>query len=876
MAIPEKAFIDYVVLAGAYNWDPALTNQQHRQELMQFFQPDPNTTKSDIRDVLSECFGHKPDRFLRTGEERTKALELSQKAQEVYATIFADRAETVYNNLGHRPPEEVQKVFADMSRATQFAFRPGTSAEDLEFNNRLIDAASKFKQDPDPLRKILLDEVNKLREDLGLNDPENIKKLHSLSDAELVEAFPKYDRYLHLVAEVAEGGGKNVFTAEQHEELMKHEDMFSLNSTWQYRMNLMVNPYYADIKVDDLFAQNPDASKASEVIENMFGLSYDAPKHHLANLFESAQYLHNLGGVTLTYSLPLLNPALEGVFKNPAELTPYLSVNAPIVALGNDGEQYVISNKPVHHKIPTAQEYSEELLAAAVKADKWLLTGSKQFDTMMRAQKALNEARDEGVSAEQLQQLAKNLEKAAKEYLEYKDPDFKEYTGPSSVRGKNMREQSRLEAAGNILNYAKAQVESMPKLIEREAAAKQAAQQREEALKQDEAILRNAFDKNSGFLNFLDNLPAATSAALPRKVPTVDEKQKVKIDDAVMERMVTVPLVPQDQFSALCALACGSDKVHATIWRTKKVNGEAVMERKLFDVKGADGKVTQKMKEVKVKEKVVDLNRDPAGTFKAAMEAIVKGPDTLNALPKESNANAMITAAQSNAFHALQDGKFDELGKMVADGLKTNNDLMREQLGFTSTFSAGANLIGKALQAMDKNPALKEAVEKNLDPTQLQIAKGIKALGDMQADGLQAQLEVLNHLRLPGANLDDPAFRENVAKVCSMYGMSKQFAGKQVNLVNLANDPQYPKNITSALAQNQTLTNFIEGLKTKSLNDQFKAISTPKEMSKLFDAAAANAKQQVNQQNQPQIEFHLQAAQPQAAQPQQPQHSGPV
>ena len=69
MAIPEKAFIDYVVLAGAYNWDPALTNQQHRQELIQFFQPDPKVSKSDIRDILSKCFDHKPDRFLRTGEE---------------------------------------------------------------------------------------------------------------------------------------------------------------------------------------------------------------------------------------------------------------------------------------------------------------------------------------------------------------------------------------------------------------------------------------------------------------------------------------------------------------------------------------------------------------------------------------------------------------------------------------------------------------------------------------------------------------------------------------------------------------------------------------------------------------------------------------
>jgi hypothetical protein len=298
MAIPEKAFIDYVKFAGAYKWDPEKNNQQHRQELMQFFQPDPNITKSDIRDVLSECFGHKPDRFLRTGEERTKALDLSRKAQESLAAIFADRAETVYNNLDVRPREEVNKVYADLSRATQFAFRPGTSDEAIKFNNRLIDAASKFKQDPDPLRKILLDEVNKLREDLGLNDPENVKKLHSLTDAELVEAFPKYDRYLHLVAEIAEGGGKNVFTAEQHEELMKHQDAFSLNPVWQYRMTLIANPYYADVNVDDLFAQNLNSGIAFDAIQKEFGLDYDVAKlHHLTTLFNSNQFLHNLTSI---------------------------------------------------------------------------------------------------------------------------------------------------------------------------------------------------------------------------------------------------------------------------------------------------------------------------------------------------------------------------------------------------------------------------------------------------------------------------------------------------------------------------------------------------------------------------------------------------
>jgi ferritin-like metal-binding protein YciE len=334
-------------------------------------------------------------------------------------------------------------------------------------------------------------------------------------------------------------------------------------------------------------------------------------------------------------------------------------------------------------------------------------------------------------------------------------------------------------------------------------------------------------------------------------------------------------MIPQDQFSALCALACGSGEVYTAAMKNRKVNNEVQYTTREVKKIGKDGKEYVERIQEPIKDRVVTKNNNPDGTFKTAMEAIVKGTKVYDKIPDKDPLKVMILAAQSNVFYAVKVGRYNELGKMVADGLKTNNDLLRAQLGFNSTFSAGANLIGKALQAMDKNPALKEAVEKNLDPTQLQIAKGIKALGDMQADGLHAQLEVLNHLRLPGANLDDPAFKENVAKVCCMYGMSKQFAGQKVDLVNLANDPLYPKNITSALAKNQAVTNFIDGLKTKSIDDQFKAMSTPKEMSKLFDDSAVNARQQVNQQNQPQIQLQLQVTQPQAAQPQQTQQQIP-
>ena len=175
-------------------------------------------------------------------------------------------------------------------------------------------------------------------------------------------------------------------------------------------------------------------------------------------------------------------------------------------------------------------------------------------------------------------------------------------------------------------------------------------------------------------------------------------------------------VMAQEEFSALCALACGSGKVH-----------ETHMERAKGDTTGLKVEIVKRQIGDEVVEKayirVEKPNLDPKGTYETAIKGIVNGPKAINSLDKEHNSRKMITAAQSNMFHALKNKNYEEMGKMVADGLKMNNEMLNGQKGFTSTFCAGVDLINKAMQAMSKNEALKNAVEKNLDPSQLQIAK---------------------------------------------------------------------------------------------------------------------------------------------------------
>ena len=123
MAIPAKARINYVILASGYRWNPEFTNQQHQDELMEYFRLDPNVTKSSIRNVLEDCFDHKPDRFLRTSEERAKAQELTQKMQTFFAARIADRAEAYYKFMDNHP--EKRELFIRLSRSAQFALRLG-------------------------------------------------------------------------------------------------------------------------------------------------------------------------------------------------------------------------------------------------------------------------------------------------------------------------------------------------------------------------------------------------------------------------------------------------------------------------------------------------------------------------------------------------------------------------------------------------------------------------------------------------------------------------------------------------------------------------------------------------------------------------------
>ena len=597
-----------------------------------------------------------------------------------------------------------------------------------------------------------------------------------------------------------------------------------------------------------------------------------AQKNPLYQYILNADTIYSFNANGLWGHIAALKPELAHHFqdqKGKDALMMPLSTGAPFVATGSDGKDYVVTNKLVIDKVPTAEEYTRELLDRAVKADKWLLTGSKQFDNMMKANKALMEAREQNKPTGDLVNLSVKLEEAAKAYLEYKNVNLKMYMGHSSLHGKNAREQSRLEVAADLLTFAKAQsAVSIENYKAEEAAAKNAPKQQANAPASQPGGIQNAgkevenevqnqvqttspkaIAQNRARLSFTQDFAENAGKLLERTAPT----QEVEHNGVKKE----VNLMNQADFTALCALACGSDKAYYVANKIQK-DGNGVA------IKGEDGK--------SLRTRVKVENTNPEQTMKNMLDAVRK-EQTISKLPKEQG--DMFRGAQSVISHALKDKDYDTLGKALADGVKMNNKLMQGAKGFSAEFCACAQLNEKALSILN-NPAyskLREAANNYLTPADIQIAQAGKALNDMHIAGLMTQSSLFSRCGMQdgGQTLNSDGFKQDLAKVCHMYGTEWQLAGGKLDFsaINPQEYPQQIENISQGLANDQKFIDFLNTLKTQSLENQLAAIGNPKEMHKLFDSITLSAQQNVQQQNQPEMQLQQQKAPAELEAPQQ-------
>ena len=146
--------------------------------------------------------------------------------------------------------------------------------------------------------------------------------------------------------------------------------------------------------------------------------------------------------------------------------------------------------------------------------------------------------------------------------------------------------------------------------------------------------------------------------------------------------------------------------------------------------------------------------------------------------------------AVADAVSAMVNGDPEPLGKIIAQGLKMNNDMFVSSnvMNDKAVFYGGQ--CGELVNILDSRPELLEAAKKaGLTDTVLQQARGAAAMSQIRRDGLEAQKEIAQAV-LEGRQVDDP-----VARVAAVTGM--EIVGRAIKLNGEAysNDPKYKEEV---------------------------------------------------------------------------------
>ena len=696
-------------------------------------------------------------------EDQEARLRLSERARDIFAQ------EIIGLQRGHA------ELVADVGKeaaANLERFLPYLRTGEPEFNREFLAACSNEAT----LDQAKYKEVMRSLKEFGVNSPKDFAALGELNDEKLLEVYLPVNRVLRMIAELQYLPDSPNLTEDQRTEIAPYIALgMSFAPVMEHRLNLMANPLYPLLDYTRLYEKNPsilDVQDAAEALKGTVNFGKGEPFHHALGAFmTSVNQLSMMNGMSIWDRAFATYPELKGAALNIDRPDLELQTFRPVVAHTRDGQALVLTNS-TNPKLQTVREYSTQLSDRAIQADKWLLTGSKQFADMMKAHKEFNDIeRNPNSSTADKEARSKALAEAATAYLEHKGLTV---VDPFDVRsllhyGKNQREQSRLEVAAKILYFAKAESTSLEKLPETEkvwAAEAKAARP---------AKIRASLTNTAAGKNDIPNL---VTDLLGRPGP----KMKVTGEDGTKK---VVDVLPQQDLSALYALACGSDKVYYKVVNSKASNKNDV---KTF------------------------MNKNPEETYAAMLQGVCSGQSGSDI--KQN----MMTAAMSRVFHCLNSRNYEELGQLLADGLKMNNKVMQNQKGFTPEFFVCAKLGEQALQLMAKNPDIKAAAENFLGKEDLQMIKSGAALSELHTKGVQAFGRLYNRFQMEDKELAFKGIEEDLAYLCQMRGVSKQLAGNKLDLgiSHYGKIKDFSSQINQKLAGNEPMTGFIKDLATKS------------------------------------------------------------
>jgi hypothetical protein len=188
---------------------------------------------------------------------------------------------------------------------------------------------------------------------------------------------------------------------------------------------------------------------------------------------------------------------------------------------------------------------------------------------------------------------------------------------------------------------------------------------------------------------------------------------------------------------------------------------------------------------------------DPKVNYAKILDHYVK----LEEISKNGKSAGFLRKAQNavlQGIEAANKGDYSALGKIIAQGLIQNNNVLLDQKQLDDRFTIYATLGGRVLDFMKGNEQLRQAVLNHLDGDikQLDIANAARNISNLRTEIMPRYLEMLSQYGAThmvtyrdknGVERSDkdflvPGNKRNVAKVCQLFNIDLQMRKGEFDL----------------------------------------------------------------------------------------------
>lgn len=731
-------------------YNPEYSYQENYDAMMWLFRPSA-ITKSQIEKIVSLSDPH----FRCSSDSARRAI--SHKFLDFRVTDQLRRSKIMADDAAaHGGVMALSGSGTGNQNRLHIFLRTDGSAEADEFNQRFLDAYRSGT--PEQRGQVIYEEFNRLRQELGAMEPEDLYPLLSLSDADLLDKIHHIYNFCAIMAESKEFGGAQL-TEKQYEHISLFRAVGTgLQGIMRTRIAQITNPTYEFIGPEILRTRNLELSVAAsdDILEGYdFSAKGDGRKasaQPIHQFLTDSQFISNMTGEMVHEAVcakdPRLNSAtwsVEGSTPDKLSSSIYDNVSAyrPVMARLRSGEMKVVSS-PYDTEAKSLEQYLGALSAIADKSNRFLFTGSKQFDDMDAAMKNMLRYAKGGanMSGDELENMMNTLQQRAQEYLEYKgyknkNKDRADGFDPENLpKSKNSREQSRIELAATLINLTRAHAKVREKTKEMD---KKLAEQKEAAKKK------------------------ASESAKNGKPFTLTDVENFRKNANNKLHFVPKERVENPQFQL------GAD------------TGAGLSDFAILALFGAASPDTQyKLKMSKDSPEYTEIVNNPDKAYPELLTNILFRNTLKYDRTAVASASGLTQRCKHDALKAINaadGGDFQQLGKLVANGLKQNTKLLNSQKAINNNFIAYAEINTKALEMMERNPALKEAVTNNMTPEELNAAKAAAAMAKVHLEGLKSFDTISKTGFYLNANHE-----KDIVNVFQMYYVDNQFASKEIPL----------------------------------------------------------------------------------------------